>query len=232
MHKLGKYKETDSMGDLITEHYRMLLLISRFGIALGFGDKNIGDVCRESGVDVNTFLAIVNMLFDEDDTRNYAAEKVSIVSLLSYLHNSHDYFLQLRLPAIRVKLHEEIGGAQGNLSHAIMNYFDEYVAEVQNHMMYEEKTVFPYVQALLNGKKKINYNIDMFSRQHDRVEARLTEFKQIIIKYYPVKSSDEINSILIDIFNCERDLALHNAIEDRLFVPAITALERKKDVRA
>jgi regulator of cell morphogenesis and NO signaling len=232
MHKLGKYKETDSMGDLITKHYRMLLLISRFGIALGFGDKSIGEVCRESGVDVDTFLAIVNMLFDEDDTRNYAADNVSIVSLLSYLHNTHDYFLNFRLPAIRTKLHDAIGGEQGNLSHAIMNYFDEYVAEVQNHMMYEEKTVFPYVRALLDGKKKINYNIDTFSRQHDRVEARLTEFKQIIIKYYPVKSTDEINSVLIDIFNCERDLALHNAIEDRLFVPAIVALERKKDLQS
>jgi regulator of cell morphogenesis and NO signaling len=231
MHKLGKYKETDSMGDLITEHYRMLLLISRFGIALGFGDKNIGEVCRESGVDVTTFLAIVNMLFDEDDTRKPAAENISIESLLFYMHNTHDYFLNYRLPAIRAKLYEAIGGEQGNLSHAIMNYFDEYAAEVQNHMMYEEKTVFPYVRLLLGGEKKTDYNIDTFSRQHDRVEARLTEFKQIIIKYYPAKSTNEINNVLVDIFNCERDLALHNAIEDRLFVPAIIALERKKEVQ-
>ncbi|MDR0692136.1 MAG: hemerythrin domain-containing protein [Prevotellaceae bacterium] len=232
MHKLGKYKETDSMGDLITEHYRMLLLISRFGIALGFGDKNIGEVCRESGVDVATFLAIVNMLFDEDDARNDVSENISIESLLSYLHNTHDYFLNFRLPAIRAKLYEAIGGAQGNLSHAIMNYFDEYVSEVQKHMMYEEKTVFPYVRSLLGGEKKIDYNIDVFSRQHDRIEARLTEFKQIIIKYYPVKSTNELNNVLNDIFNCERDLALHNAIEDRLFVPSIMALEKKKDLHA
>jgi regulator of cell morphogenesis and NO signaling len=231
MHKLGKYKETDSMGDLITEHYRMLLLISRFGIALGFGDKNIGEVCRESGVDVDTFLAIVNMLFDEGDARN-ASENISIVSLLSYLHNTHDYFLNFRLPAIRAKLYEAIGGEQGNLLHAIMNYFDEYVAEVQKHMTYEEKTVFPYVRLLLDGKKKTGYNIDVFSRQHDRIEARLTEFKQIIIKYYPVKSTNELNNVLLDIFNCERDLALHNAIEDRLFVPAIMALEQKKDLQS
>jgi regulator of cell morphogenesis and NO signaling len=228
MHKLGKYKDTDSMSDLITEHYRMLLLISRFGIALGFGDKNIGDVCRENGVDVATFLAVVNMLFDEDDSRN-AAENISIVSLLSYLHNTHNYFLNFRLPAIRAKLCEATGGAQDNLSHAIMNYFDEYVAEVQHHMMYEERTVFPYVRALLDGNRQTDYNIDMFSRQHDRIEARLTEFKQIIIKYYPGKSTNEINNVLTDIFNCERDLALHNAIEDRLFVPAIAALEQKKN---
>ncbi|MDR3181105.1 MAG: hemerythrin domain-containing protein [Prevotellaceae bacterium] len=232
MHKLGKYKETDNMGDLITEHYRMLLLISRFGIALGFGDKNIGEVCRESGVDVDTFLAIVNMLFDEDDARHDAVENISIVSLLAYLHNTHDYFLNFRLPAIRAKLYEAVGGEQANLSHAIMNYFDEYAAEVQKHMMYEEKTVFPYVRLLLDGEKKIDYNIDMFSRQHDRIETRLTEFKQIIIKYCPVKSTNELNSVLSDIFNCERDLALHNAIEDRLFVPAIVALERKKEVYA
>jgi regulator of cell morphogenesis and NO signaling len=231
MHRLGKYKETDSMSDLITEHYRMLLMMSRFGIALGFGEKNIGAVCRENGVDVDTFLAVVNMLFDEDDTRNYADTKLSIDALLAYLHNTHDYFLNFRLPAIRTKLYEVIGGAQGNLSLAVMNYFDEYVSEVQKHMMYEETTVFPYVRALLTGKKNGNYTIDVFSKQHEQVEARLTEFKNIIIKYYPAKSTNEISSVLTDIFNCEYDLALHNAIEDRLFVPAIMKLEQQKETQ-
>ena len=31
--------------------------------------------------------------------------------------------------------------------------------------------------------------------------------------------------MLFDIFTCERDLASHNDIEDRLFIPAIKRLE-------
>ncbi len=49
------------MCDLVCDRYPVLLIMSRFGIALGFGDKTIGEVCLDSGVDTATFLAVVNM---------------------------------------------------------------------------------------------------------------------------------------------------------------------------
>ncbi|MDR0694907.1 MAG: hemerythrin domain-containing protein [Prevotellaceae bacterium] len=231
MYKLGKYNAGDTMSSLITENYRMLLVISRFGIALGFGDKTIGDVCLENHVDVATFLVIVNMLLDEDGATNYAKAAFSVKSLISYLRNSHEYFLNFRLPAIRADLKAILHKGKDELSQAILHYFDEYVAEVRKHMAYEEETVFPYVRALLAGQRRDDYAIAVFRRQHDHVSARLTEFKNIIIKYYPAKSTNEINSVLFDIFNCETDLASHNAIEDHLFVPAIVALENKNTVK-
>ena len=48
MYKNGMYRETDKMSDLICENYPMVLVMSRFGIALGFGEKNIGEVCRQN----------------------------------------------------------------------------------------------------------------------------------------------------------------------------------------
>ena len=42
MYKQGKYKETDKMSDLICENYPMVLVMSRFGIDLGFGEKTSG----------------------------------------------------------------------------------------------------------------------------------------------------------------------------------------------
>ena len=53
------------MSDLICENYPMVLVMSRFGIALGFGEKNIGEVCRQNGVDPCTFLTVVNFLTEE-----------------------------------------------------------------------------------------------------------------------------------------------------------------------
>ena len=65
MYKKGLYRETDKMSDLICENYPMVLVMSRFGIALGFGEKSIGEVCRQNGVDANTFLTVVNFLTGE-----------------------------------------------------------------------------------------------------------------------------------------------------------------------
>lgn len=228
MYKLGRYKQTNRMSDLICENYPMLLVLSRFGISLGFGDKTIGEVCEDSGVDTKTFLTIVNLLLDDHTTAEQIDPSLSVEALVSYLQNSHSYFLDFRLPLIRRKLIEAIDCGHSDVSFAIMRYFDQYVAEVRKHMNYEETTVFPYVRSLVQGKSgNGKYNIGIFSKQHDQVESRLAELKNIIIKYYPATGSNELNSVLFDIFSCATDLASHNRIEDNLFVPLIAELERK-----
>ena len=229
MYKLGKYKKSDKMYDLICENYQMLLVLSRFGIALGFGEKGIGEVCRESGVDVQTFLTVVNMLLD-DEVPSLQENQVSVPALVTYLHNSHSYFLDFRLPAIREKLFEATDSGATDVSVAIMRFFDEYEAEVRKHMRYEETTVFPYVNSLLAGIRTSTYNISVFRKQHNQVEAKLAELKNIIIKYYPATGSHQLNSVLFDIFSCEQDLWSHNRIENELFVPAILLLENKNGI--
>jgi regulator of cell morphogenesis and NO signaling len=205
----------------------MLLVMSRFGIALGFGEQSIGEVCRRNDVDEKTFLTVVNMLIDEERP-DEIDPSLSVKSLVTYLRNSHAYFLEFRLPTIRVKLMDAIDHEHNGVALAIIRYYDEYVDEVRKHMQYEEEMVFPYVGMLLNGKKQ-HYRIEIFSKQHNQVDTKLSELKDIIIKYYPAKSSHELNSVLFDIFTCSRDLASHNSVEDHLFVPVIKALEQKKN---
>lgn len=227
MYRKGNYRETDKMSDLICENYPMLLVMSRFGIALGFGEKNIGEVCRQNNVDTYTFLTVVNFLSDAADT--YVAKldsRLSLESLMTYLHNSHDYFLKFRLPHIRAKLLEAISNSSDDVTFVIRRFFDEYAEEVNKHMQYEEKTVFPYVRSILTGEKNTKYNISIFMKRHDQIELKITELKNILIKYYPGATNNMLNSVLFDIFSTEEDLASHNRIEDDLFIPAILELEK------
>lgn len=215
------YAGEDPMCDLVNDHYPVLQVMSRFGIAPGFGEKSIAEVCSDNGVDAATFLAVVNMHLGA--TSSEAASEVSVRALVDYLHNAHGYFLGFRLPAIRRKLIEAVDCSQSDVSFAIMRFFDEYAAEVNRHMSYEEHTVFPYVEALLAGRKS-DYSIDIFRRRHDQIEARLHELKNIIIKYYPSGGSNALNGVLFDLFTCEEELASHNAVEDEIFIPAVEQL--------
>ena len=212
MYRIGRYDADDRMCDLVCDRYPVLLVMSRFGIALGFGDKTIGEVCRDSGVDTGTFLTVVNTHIDGEAPDPGA---VSVGAL-----------------GIRRKLIEAIDCSCNDVAFAILRFFDEYVAEVHKHMDYEERKVFPYVEALLAGERPEGYSIDIFRRHHDQVEAKLAELKRIIIRYYPSGSTNELNGVLFDIFTCERDLASHNDIEDRLFIPAIKRLEEAGETPA
>ncbi len=226
--KNGRYRETNKMSDLICDNYPMVLVMSRFGIDLGFGEKTIGEVCRQNAIDTRTFLVVVNFLTAAKEHPEAELHRdISLASLITYLHNAHDYFLNFRLPHIRHKLAEALGNCPKDVAYVIRRFFDEYAEEVHKHMSYEEKTVFPYVRNLLNGKKDPKYNISIFRRRHDQIELKITELKNLILKYYPGPDSHLLNSVLFDIFATEQDLASHNRVEDCLFVPAILSLEKQ-----
>lgn len=99
-YKKGTYQGTDKMSDLICDNYSMLLVMNRFGIAMGFEDKNINDVCKINNVDCCTFLAVVNFLLDMQTIPSPINKCLSIGSLISYLQQAHRYFLDFRLPQI------------------------------------------------------------------------------------------------------------------------------------
>ena len=56
------YSADTLMSDLICERYGLLLVITRFGIPLGFGDQTIREVCEENNVHVETLIAVVNTI--------------------------------------------------------------------------------------------------------------------------------------------------------------------------
>lgn len=216
------------MSELVGDNYSILLVMSRFGISLGFGDQTIEEVCRRSGVDTPTFLAIVNTMLDPNYELESGEGAISVECFLRYLHNSHTYYLDFRLPELRRKLIEAIDCRHGDIAFAVLRFYDEYVDEVRKHLQYEETTVFPYVRQLLAGTSKGDYCIDTFLSQHDQIADKLTELKNILVQYYPSEDSFELNGVLFDIFTCEEDLAMHNFVEDHLFVPVVQQLERDR----
>ncbi len=228
MDKIQKYKPADKMSDLICDNYSLLQVMSRFGLSLGFGDKTVKEVCQMNGVDYRTFLTVVNFVEEGYSRMNDDSDDISIPALVDYLRQSHIYFLDFSLPSIRRKLLDSIDYSEKEVVVLMLNFFDSYVSEVRKHMEYEEKTVFKYVDDLLHNQAPKNYQISTFSKHHDQISEKLTELKNIIIKYCPSNANNNLlNAALFDIFACEEALDSHCKVEDLLFVPAILKLERR-----
>lgn len=228
MNKNLKYASTDKMSDLICENYSLLLVMSRFGLSLGFGDKTVEQVCVQQGVHTETFLAVVNFMDDECCMPDEYRRNISIHALMDYLKQAHFYFLEFNLPAIRRKLINAIDCSQNDVAFLILKFFDEYVNEVRAHMEYENQVVFEYVDSLLNEEKVTDYNITVFAARHNQIETKLTELKNILVKYYPANANNNLlNSVLFDIYSCEKDLCSHCRVEDYMFVPLIMEFEKK-----
>lgn len=222
-YKIGRYKASDSMAGLICDNYQMLIVMDRFGIPLGVGEHTIEQVCEQNGVDVDTFLVVVNLLLKGKVADEESLSEISMRELIGYLLASHRYYTQYRLPEIRTKLVEAIDGDE--VSSLIINYFDQYTTKIREHLSYEEQTVFPYVKRLCGGERSDDYSISIFSSSHDHIDEPLEELKNIIIKYYQGGSNNNLIMVLHDILSCSNDLLTHNLVEDNILVPLVEKIE-------
>ena len=227
------YEADDKMISLIRDNYDLLQSLGSFGISLGFGDKTVKETCEDNHVDTYTFLSVVNYTINgygefENDPQ------ISVPTLLHYLEASHAYFLDFQLPYIRRELTESLN-ENDSLARLILRFYDEYAHEIRRHMKYEQKTLFPYVESLLEGKTANDYDVETFSKHHGAADNKLRELKLLIIKYLPQDGlhNNQLTATLHDIYDNEEWLRQHAQVEDHIFVPAIRRLEqiaRQSDV--
>ena len=227
------YEADDKMISLIRDNYDLLQMLGSFGISLGFGDKTVKETCENNNVDTYTFLAVVNYIINGQG--DFVSDgQLSVPTLLHYLEASHAYFLDFQLPYIRRELQESLDERE-SLAKLILRFYDEYAHEIRRHMKYEQKTLFPYVQSLIDGQPVRDYDVETFSKHHGAADKKLRELKLLIIKYLPQDGhhNNQLTATLHDIYENEVWLRQHAMVEDDVFVPAIRRLEqmaRQSDV--
>lgn len=218
----SSYSRNDRMRDIINDNNILLTVINRFSISLGFGDKSVASVCMDNDVDVDTFLAVINLISEKDLTGYH----IAIQPLIKYLRKSHHYILNYTLPAIKKSLIEGI--QQTNTSEIamfILKFYDGYMQEVRKHMGYEDNVVFSYVENLIKGEVKDKFQISDFSSRHEHMAGTLDELKELFIYQYNQEDNDLISTALFQITLCGNDLMSHCEIENKLLFPAVSKLE-------
>ena len=225
----SQYKAKDKLSNVISNDYRLLQVMSRFGISLGFGEKSIEEVCKLCGVDTLTFLKVINYIKNGAEKTKQDVDDVSVASLLNYLKKTHKYYLDYLLPSIRFNLLDAIDcSVQNEVAFLVLKFFDEYVEEIRRHMEYEDNAVFGYVEKLLNGEVLDIEGGHLLSSNHESIEDKLNELKNLFLKYYPQQENNEkLNSVIISIYQAEEDLYLHCQVEDNIFSPAVRQLEKE-----
>ena len=205
------------MCDLMAHEEEAIQIISRFGLSMGVGDQTIDEVCEAKGLHAPTFLAVVNhKLFRQ----RALPQEIDVQTLEMYLRNAHTYFLDFRLPRLRQALVEAMIPANPNsqIPNLILRCYDEFVQEIRTHIEHEDA-----------GRYE--------EHEHDdqRITDKLTEIKNLIIKYYPSPETGnpspvthQLITVMSDLWHTEQDFADHCDIEDDILRPALEKSGKSK----
>ena len=82
------YLPAHRMRDLIRDNSLILMVMNRFGIPMGFGDRTVQELCDEHGVDARTFLAVAGFISGHSVDKS----ELSAAALMGYLERAHSYF--------------------------------------------------------------------------------------------------------------------------------------------
>lgn len=219
--------ENTKMAELVISNPKLLLTLSRFGIELGFGDNSVKEVCKKSNISPSFFLLVCNLyLYPDFMPSRDDIKMVDVSTLLSYLSESHKYYVEERLPHIEFHLKRIIDACPDKFGNTINRFFSEYKDEVSNHFKYEENVVFPYINSLYNKSQKPEFTISEFKSNHSNIEDKLNDLMNILIKYLPSNIfPKERVEISIDIMEITSDLNCHTLVEERILVPLVEMME-------
>ena len=232
--------ENMKLADVIHHDYTLVPIINRFGIHLGFGNDNIAEICQKHHLNVNFFLTILNAFHDAHYFPKEQLQHFPAALLINYLLKAHHYFLEDKIPEIsalmdKMAVEYPLDETTFRLIH---NFFTEYAQELKKHIQREEEKIYPYVLHL--EKMFSNNNVDEYLRsqirsfpiseyesEHENMEEKLFDLKNILIKYLPVPRKDELGyKILRELFTLEKEMNEHARIENLILIPKVEAMEK------
>ncbi len=226
----------DILANVIHSNYRVLMVLDRMGIKLGFDNKTIEQVTKEYNISTSAFLIILNLFCNNKYIPEVGKQFEFIPDFLTYLKNSHRYFLSEKIPDIQQNIKQLVHILHDSKAEMVESFYNKYIEEVTEHIDYENETVFPFIEemydAFLNKRDPSlllkEYDISIYGEHHDDIEDILKDLKNILIRHLPQKEKGKTRRLVLQqLFELESDLFSHTRIEDEVLIPLVKELENK-----
>ncbi|MDP4192768.1 MAG: hemerythrin domain-containing protein [Bacteroidota bacterium] len=222
------------VSEIILSNPYFMMMLEHFGIGLVVHEKTVEQICRENNIRIELFLTFANLFNGHTSgISNVEYSFNDIKTIIEFLKSSHRYYMEEKFPTIRSNIQQMF--ELNDQSEILMagSFFNEYYNEVRDHLDYENKVVFPYVLNLYNqlGQKipdedSNGYSAAEYREHHDNIEEKLTDLKNLLIKYLPLKQDQKIRrKLLFSLFELEYDLHIHSQIEDSILIPLVEQME-------
>ncbi len=232
--KSTSYITADMMvSDVILQHSYLMLLLEHFEIEIPLHDKSVADVCLERNLNVELFLTFANLYNGLNYTPSASFSLNDLEQILVFLKNSHQYYSEEMYPNILKIIKDMSELNRFTEMRLVEKFFEEYFAEVSEHLTYENKVVFPYITRLIQAARsseiidiQIDYSVSDYKEHHNDIEEKLDDLKNLIVRYLPLQDDRILRRrLLFSLFELEFDLNIHSKIEDKILIPLVAKVE-------
>jgi len=221
------------LSDAILLNPYLMLMLEHFGIELPLQEKTIAEICLEKFINTELFLTFANLYNGNNYSPAVPFSFSDIHSIISYLKNSHKYYSEEIYPTILQNIRQMTNTETYKEMALVEKFFETYFKEVKEHLDYENTIVFPYMLTLYADTKisppitnHDQYSVNNYKEQHNDIEEKLDDLKNLIIKYLPPDNDrTKRRRLLLSLYELEFDLNIHSQIEDLILIPLVVKME-------
>jgi regulator of cell morphogenesis and NO signaling len=232
------HEQMRTVSEIVAADARTAGVLEQFGVDFCCGGRRtLDDACRVAGADIHTVAQALEALplasEDDDD-----AARWPIPRLIDFIVSTHHAYVRSAIPAITRHLTKlvEVHGARHPELARTATVFDQIGAEMSQHMMKEERVLFPYVRDLAEAAETCGRTVSpfgtvanpirMMEREHQDVGDALRLIRELTGGYVtPEDGCTTYGAAMAELRQFERDLHRHVHLENNVLFPAAIRIE-------
>ena len=226
-----------TLADIVTSHPSLARELERRKLDYCCGGAvTLGQACREAGLDPVLVAAELASSIGDEGPATWA--HLTVDDLVAHLVDTHHRYLWDELPRLQALLDTvvEVHGDRHPELHEIARCFGAIRADIEPHLVREERVLFPAIQLLVSspgapsfGFGSIANPISAMLRDHDELGALLLDLRTSTNDYTaPDDGCASYRALFDGLAQLEADTHLHVHKENNVLFPRVVALEDRR----
>lgn len=227
--------ESDSrmtVREIVLEFPQAAGVFESLGIDYCCGGKHtLGEACRLAGVGVEAVRTKLEQPGSPTETGDERWTTADLSELAEHIVQNHHGFVRRESPRLLELLQkvQAVHGASHPELHQIGNLFGELASELAEHMLKEERVLFPMIRALESGGQTgpcgVEFPIRRMISEHDGAGESLAGIRSLSGGFQPPADAClSLHALYRGLEEFERDLHRHIHLENNILFPRALAL--------
>ncbi len=230
-----------TLSEIAIENIKYAEVFEKYGLDFCCnGNINYLEACKNKGIDETKLSKeLTESSAQKNKNENYENWKLDF--LVDYIVNNHHLYITESIPKITEHLNKITGKHGGNHPELkdINESFTIAYKDLQQHMMKEEKILFPYIKHMAlvyEGKAKneapffgtVENPIRMLEDEHKTVGELFEKIRELSNNYtVPADGCTTFNLTMNELKEFEEDLHKHIHLENNILFPKSIAMEKE-----
>lgn len=228
-----------TVGDIVASDFRTARVFEQFGIDFCCGGRrSVAEACASAAVDPHIVEDALRALspvagYDDTDVTRWSPDQ-----LIEHILVNHHAYVRAALPSIARQLATLVAvhGQRNPELTRIAESFDHMSRDLLQHMMKEERVLFPYIREMASDRSgdcaaspfgTVENPIRMMEREHRDAGDELRLIRELTNGYVPPADGCTTYRVCFaQLAEFERDLHRHVHLENNVLFPKAIELER------